>query len=280
MSSLHAGVILFHDGRLAVQDPCALPGAPVPPCGDPAATAVDAARDALGCEIEIEAEPRLEVRTVAGTHLYFRATAEHAGRARLLTREEAVHLPITPWTASEAILRSWSGDPWWDGRLVVEDPDGRPPKRSRAGAIVIREGRILLIKYWDRAQDTYEIPGGGIEPGETPQDAVLRELTEETGLTGTIVREIAQVNRTLWSGSHPGHYFLVEAAGEIGPRATLDLDVEEASPVWVPVAELAGLTLWPKRLGWRIAHWYRHGWPRTPAVLCDSLKDLSVPCDW
>jgi 8-oxo-dGTP pyrophosphatase MutT (NUDIX family) len=116
--------------------------------------------------------------------------------------------------------------------------------------------------------------------GETPQDAVLRELTEETGLTGTIVREIAQVNRTLWSGSHPGHYFLVEAAGEIGPRATLDLDVEEASPVWVPVAELAGLTLWPKRLGWRIAHWYRHGWPRTPAVLCDSLKDLSVPCDW
>jgi hypothetical protein len=48
----------------------------------------------------------------------------------------------------------------------------------------------------------------------------------------------------------------------------------------VPVAELAGLTLWPKRLGWRIAHWYRHGWPRTPAVLCDSLKDLSVPCDW
>lgn len=99
-------------------------------------------------------------------------------------------------------------------------------------------------------------------------------------MTGTVIREIARVDRNLWGGSHPGHYFLVEAAGEIGPRATLDLDVEQASPVWVPVADLPGLPLWPKRLGWRIAHWYRLGWPGTPAVLCDSIKDLTVPCDW
>ncbi|MDX6346892.1 MAG: 8-oxo-dGTP diphosphatase [Streptomyces sp.] len=280
MSSTHSGVILFHDGRLAVQDDYTLPAGPVPPGGDPATAAVEAARTVLGCEVRVEPEPNLEVRAVTGTHLYFRATTEDAGRARLLTREEAVHLPLTPWSASEATLRSWSGEPWWRGRLVVEEPYGRPPKRSRAGAVVIRDGRMLLIKYWDRAEDVYEVPGGGIEPGETPQDAVLRELAEETGLTGTIVREIAQVDRNAWGGSHPGHYFLVEAHGETGPRSSLDLGAEEAGLVWVPVTELPGLPMWPKRLAWRIAHWYRHGWPQTPAVLCDSLWDLSLPCDW
>lgn len=80
-------------------------------------------------------------------------------------------------------------------------------------------------------------------------------------------------------GSHPGHYFLVEAHGGIGPRSSLDLE-ETAAPVWVPVEDLRHLPLWPKRLGWRIAHWHREGWPQHPAEFCDSLLDLRVPCDW
>jgi 8-oxo-dGTP pyrophosphatase MutT (NUDIX family) len=272
-------VLLFHGQCLAVQGDFTLPTAPVPPRGDPAATAVEAARGMLGCEVTIGSDPVLEVRTVRDRHLYFRATPlDGTGRARLLSRAEALHTPLAPWAAAEALLRSWSGAPWWDGRLVVKDPYGRPPKRSRAGAVVIRDGRILLIEYREGPNPFFEIPGGGIERGETPETAVLRELNEETGLTGTVGREIARVDRNL-HGSHPGHYFLVEAHGEIGPRAGLDIG-GDADPVWIPVGDLPGLPLWPKRLGWRIAHWYRNGWPGTPAVLCDSLYDLTTPCDW
>ncbi|MCW2872885.1 NUDIX domain-containing protein [Actinacidiphila oryziradicis] len=276
---LHAGVILFHGERLALHDSYALPGGLVPWGGDLAAAAVDAARTTLGCEVSVDSQPCLEVRGSAVTTVYFRATSRDApGRGQLLTREQALHAPLAPWTASEAILRSWSGTPWWKGRLVVEDPYGRPPQRTRAGAVVIRDARMLLIEYRDRRETWYEIPGGGVERGETPEMAVLRELTEETGLSGRVGREIAQVNRSI-RGSHPGHYFLVKAEGEIAPRETLDLD-GDACPVWIPVGELPATPLWPKRLGWRIAHWYRHGWPDPPAVLCDSLRDLRLPCDW
>lgn len=281
MSSLHAGVILFHDRRLAVHSDLSLPEAPVPPRADPAGSAREAARDILGVAVRTDPRPCLEVRAADGTHLYYRAAVPPDSGpppARLLGRDEALHLSLAPWTAWEAILRSWDGPPWWWGRLVLEDPLGRPPKRTRAGAVIIRGGRALLIRYRHRRGEYYEIPGGGVEPGETPQTAVLRELAEETGMSGTIRQEIARVNR-VHRGSRPGYYFLVEAHGEIAPRACLDLE-KEAEPVWVPVEDLRNLPLWPKRLGWRIAHWHREGWPERPAEFCDSLLDLRVPCDW
>ena len=64
--------------------------------------------------------------------------------------------------------------------------------RNRSVAFVIRDNKILLEKLYYYNRYFYSIPGGGIEDGETPEQAVLRELKEECGLDGTIVRKLSE----------------------------------------------------------------------------------------
>src|SRR4030088_3035728 len=50
--------------------------------------------------------------------------------------------------------------------------------RPAAYAIVIHDGKILLTKQ----HNAFHLPGGGVELGEMPEDGVIREVKEETGL--------------------------------------------------------------------------------------------------
>ena len=63
--------------------------------------------------------------------------------------------------------------------------------RSRSVAIVVRNGKLLMERVFYFGREFYTVPGGGIEQGETPETAVLRELKEECGVDGTIVRPLA-----------------------------------------------------------------------------------------
>ncbi len=63
-----------------------------------------------------------------------------------------------------------------------------------AAAIFDREGRILLVKH-NYGRRNWELPGGRVEPGESPMEAVVREVREETGLAATVVRLNAVYHR-------------------------------------------------------------------------------------
>lgn len=59
----------------------------------------------------------------------------------------------------------------------------QPRFQVTAGAVVLDgEGRVLLLKHVFRAGSGWGIPGGFLERGEQPEDAVRREVSEETGL--------------------------------------------------------------------------------------------------
>ncbi|MET9924072.1 MULTISPECIES: NUDIX domain-containing protein [unclassified Streptomyces] len=198
------------------------------------------------------------------------ADAQHVA----LSLAEALHARIRPSGTAEAVLRAWAEGGGPPGPVTLDDPATVPPVRVRAGAIVIRDGAMLLIRFEEDGTAYYEIPGGGVEAGETPETAVLRELDEETGLAGTVGPEVARV----WKAGRHEHYFVVTATGEVGPPETLDN--YGGTPVWIPVEHLPTTALWPRRLSWRIEHWHRTGWPERPAELADSITELGRPCRW
>ena len=71
--------------------------------------------------------------------------------------------------------------------------------RPSARAILIRDGKIAMVhslKY-----DYYKFPGGGIEKGEDPVQAVIRETLEEAGLT---VIPGSYLIRDLWRSGRQG----------------------------------------------------------------------------
>ena len=59
--------------------------------------------------------------------------------------------------------------------------DASVVRRPSARAVVVKDDKVLLIH--SEKFDYYKFPGGGIEPGESPVDALIREVKEETGFT-------------------------------------------------------------------------------------------------
>ena len=67
-----------------------------------------------------------------------------------------------------------------------------PARHQVVAAILVRSSRILLCHRRDDAPwypGVWDLPGGHVEPGETPDDAVVRECAEELGIRVTSLGE-------------------------------------------------------------------------------------------
>ncbi len=62
-----------------------------------------------------------------------------------------------------------------------------------AQGVVISDGKVLLVKQKVKRGDiVWNYPGGGVEPGETFEQACIREVLEETGYTVKIIKPLIQ----------------------------------------------------------------------------------------
>jgi 8-oxo-dGTP diphosphatase len=76
------------------------------------------------------------------------------------------------------------------------------------------KGKWVWVKH--RKRDTWEIPGGHIEPGESADDAAKRELFEETGATSFTIEAICDYSVTQGDKSGISRLYLAQVE-EIGP---------------------------------------------------------------
>ncbi len=79
-----------------------------------------------------------------------------------------------------------------------------PHQRVAAYAVVVADGRLLLTQLagYTGAAGRWNLPGGGLDPGESPTDGVVREVAEETGQVVDEVR-LVDVMTQHWVGRSP-----------------------------------------------------------------------------
>ena len=116
--------------------------------------------------------------------------------------------------------------------------------RNRSVVFVVRNKKILVerLNYPSEGKDDfYSIPGGGIEDGETPEQAAIRELKEECGLDGKIVRKLSE------SYNHGRTEYAFEVAVPDDQEPILGYDPEEVGAenqslkevLWMALDELS-----------------------------------------
>jgi 8-oxo-dGTP diphosphatase len=121
-----------------------------------------------------------------------------------------------------------------------------------AAAIVVEEGRVLVTqrKTGTHLAGAWEFPGGKVEAGEDPREALRRELREELGIDAR-VGEIVDVTFHRYEEADKAVLLLFfEAAREAGSPAPRALDVaafrwatqQELDPAAFPPADVAVLT--------------------------------------
>ena len=109
------------------------------------------------------------------------------------------------------------------------------------GAVVLDGGRVLLIRRGHAPlKGQWSLPGGGVEIGETLEQAIAREVLEETGLeveVGPIVEVLDRISRDD-DGRVEHHFVLIDfVARPSGGLLRSASDAEDAA--WVALTDLA-----------------------------------------
>ena len=135
----------------------------------------------------------------------------------------------------------------------------RPPQRyakrvdevSAGGLVIDFSGtKGLLIGRLDQKDESRErllwsLPKGHIESGETPEEAAIREVAEETGIQSEILRELGVIDFWFMAGGKRihktvHHYLFKEVGGTLAPQVT---EVDEVR--WFPLNQIVDRLAYP-----------------------------------
>ena len=151
--------------------------------------------------------------------------------------------------------------------------------RIRAGIVLIQNGQVALIERHRAGLHYFVFPGGGVDAGESPEEAAIRETLEELGVEVAIRQKVAEVH--LGERSKQIYFLVEQTGGEFGTGAGEEYtDSDPASPeegiympIWMPIAELpAHQNIYPADIARLVVNSVPEGWIEPAPVFFELLK--------
>jgi 8-oxo-dGTP pyrophosphatase MutT (NUDIX family) len=147
--------------------------------------------------------------------------------------------------------------------------------RTRAGIILIEDSKVALIERHRAGLEYYVFPGGGVDEGETVEQAAIREAMEELGVEVAVRQLVAEIH----FGQSTQFYFLAEnVGGKFGTgdgEEFTDSDPGDPNegiyiPVWMPLAELSQHDkVFPVDVAKLVLKAQTDGWPKEPIIVIE-----------
>lgn len=141
------------------------------------------------------------------------------------------------------------------------------PYRPCAGIMLVNnDGKVFVGQRLDNSADAWQMPQGGIDPGEEPEQAAYRELGEETGIAPHLVEVIARSREEhlydlpadlmgkMWGGKYRGqrqYWFLMRFMGEDSDVNIATKHQEFRAWKWADLNEIEKLIVPFKRVLYR-----------------------------
>jgi len=151
--------------------------------------------------------------------------------------------------------------------------------RIRAGIILIEADKVALIERHRAGLDYFVFPGGGVDEGESPEQAAIRESMEELGIEVAIKQKIAEIQ--IGPKSRQIYFLVEQIGGEFGTgvgEEYTDSDrnnPEDGSyvPIWMPIEELSlHENIYPVEVAKLVVRSKKQGWAETVSQLFEKPK--------